>query len=338
MLTITDLVNIDTQAMYKIYDIWPQIARESYESVNDVIDYKNIDHIVFAGVGGSGAIGDLFSAILSKSNIHVSLTKGYLLPNTVDSNTLVVTTSVSGNTAETLTVLESAKKTDCKIIGFSDGGLMMDYCTKNNLEHRHVQRIHSPRVSFIKYVYYILGTLNSVIPIKKTDVLESLSELDRVSTKLRSDNLTETNPSMMLADWIEGIPLIYYPWGLQAAAIRFKNSLQENAKIHAMAEDIIEACHNGIVSWEKPSNVQPILLRGVDDYIKTKERWNIIKEYFEKHNICYKEVYSIEGNILSKLVCLIYLLDYTSIYYAVGCNIDPSPVKSIDFIKERLSK
>ena len=68
--------------MYKTYDEWPKIARESFESEQEPTDFQNIDHIVFAGMGGSGAIGDLFSAILSKTDIHVSLIKGYLLPKT----------------------------------------------------------------------------------------------------------------------------------------------------------------------------------------------------------------------------------------------------------------
>ena len=119
-------------------------------------------------------------------------------------------------------------------------------------------------------------------------------------------------------------------------SIRFKNSLQENAKSHAFAEDVIEACHNGIVSWKKSSNVQPILIEGQDDYIKTKERWKIIKEFFDKQSIDYREVFSIEGNILSKLICMIYQLDYTSIYYAVKSKIDPSPTASIDFVKNNL--
>jgi len=132
------------------------------------------------------------------------------------------------------------------------------------------------------------------------------------------------------------IPLIYYPWGLQSAAIRFKNSLQENAKSHATIEDIIETCHNGIVSWEKPTKMKPILLEGVDDHIKTKERWEILKEYFKKNNIDYREVFSIEGNVLSKLINLIYILDYSTIYRSILSEIDPSPVKSIDFIKDML--
>jgi len=78
------------------------------------------------------------------------------------------------------------------------------------------------------------------------------------------------------------------------------------------------------------------LIRGHDDYIKTIERWNILKEFFGENGIEYFEVDSNDGNILSKIVNLIYLLDYSSIYYAVLHKIDPSPVSSIDFVKKRL--
>ena len=65
-----------------------------------------------------------------------------------------------------------------------------------------------------------------------------------------------------------------------SAAIRFKNSMQENSKKHVLFEDVIEASHNGIVSWEKSSNIQPILMQGKDDHFKTRERWKIFKEFF----------------------------------------------------------
>ena len=74
----------------------------------------------------------------------------------------------------------------------------------------------------------------------------------------------------------------------------------------------------------------------MDDYIKTKERWKIIKEFFEQNKIDYKEVYSVKGSILSKLINVICLLDYSSIYLAAISGIDPSPVKSIDFVKNKL--
>ncbi|MDX1373411.1 MAG: SIS domain-containing protein, partial [Nitrososphaeraceae archaeon] len=294
------------------------------------------NHIVFAGMGGSGALGDIFFSILSKTNIHVTLVKGYLLPKTVDSNTLVVTTSVSGNTVETLTVLDLAKEIDCKIIAFSDGGKIEDCCVKNNIEYRKIPQHLSPRSSFTEFLYSMLRVLGPMLPIDKQDVLESIEQLEKLRKTISSKNLSEDNSSLKLAEWLKGIPIIYYPWGLQAAAIRFKNSLQENSKIHAIAEDVLETSHNGIVSWEKPSNVQPILLEGDEDYIKTKERWQIIRNYFKENNIDFKEVFSIKGNILSKVICLIYLLDYCSIYHAVLSGIDPTPIRSINFIKNKL--
>ena len=139
-----------------------------------------------------------------------------------------------------------------------------------------------------------------------------------------------------MANFISGIPLVYYPYGLQSSATRFKSSIQENAKSHVIIEDVVEASHNGIVAWEKPSIVQPILLRGYDDYIKTKNRFEIIKEFFDKNNIKYKEITSVPGNIFTKIITLSYLLDYASLYRAILSGIDPSPVLSINFIKDRI--
>ena len=322
--------------MYAIYDRWPEIAKNAYNSNINPVDFKNIEHIVFAGMGGSGALGDIFSSILSKTNVHVTLVKGYLLPKTVDSNTLVVPTSVSGNTVETSTVIESARKLGCKIIAFSAGGKIENYCIKSRIEYRKIPQHLSPRVSFTEFLYSMLKVLEPILPIEKQDIIQSIVQLENLSKSISSDNLSENNPSLKLAEWIKGIPMIYYPWGLQAAAIRFKNSLQENSKMHAITEEVLEASHNGIISWEKPSIVQPILLEGEDDYLKTKERWKILKEYFEENNIDYREVFSIKGNILAKLINLIYLLDYTSIYCAILSKTDPSPITSIDFIKSRL--
>src|SRR3989442_11716848 len=124
LLNLSILNKYDLSGMHEIYDRWAELARESYESKIDAVDYRFIDHIVFAGMGGSGAIGDIFSSILSNTKVHVSVVKGFVLPKTADSSTLVATTSVSGNTRETLAILDSAHKKNCKVIAFSSGGRM----------------------------------------------------------------------------------------------------------------------------------------------------------------------------------------------------------------------
>jgi len=336
LITKSELEAIDKSKMYEVYDRWPEIATDSFNTELEPIDFKDIDHIVFAGMGGSGALGDVFSSILSKKNLHVSVIKGYLLPKTVDSNTLVVSTSVSGNTLESLSVLNSSINLDCKVIAFSSGGKMEKFCKSNEINYKKISQFNSPRASLTSFVYSMLKILKFILPITKNEIIESITNLEKIGTEISSNNLTESNQALNLAKWISEIPLIYYPWGLQASAIRFKNSLQENAKTHALSEDVIEACHNGIVAWEKNSAIQPILIKGSEDNLKTKERWKILEQYFNENKIKYFKIDSIKGNILSKIICLIYLMDFASIFLAVENNIDPSPVKSIDFIKEKL--
>ncbi len=336
LLDISTLKKIDSKGMYKIYDRWPELAKESYEKDYEKVGYEGVDHVVFSGMGASGTLGDIFSSILSKTNLHVNVVKGYLLPKTVNKKTLVVITSVSGNTMESLSILKSAYEIGSNIIAFSSGGQMENFCKKNNIKHRKIPMPHSPRASFTIFLFAMLKVLQPLLPIHNHEIIESLSKLNELRDLICSENLTANNPSLELAEWINGIPLIYFPFGLQAAATRFKNSLQENAKIHTFTEDVIEACHNGIVSWEKPSIVKPIFLEGQDDYIKTKERWKILKEYFDDKKIEFKVISSVKGGILTKLINLIYLLDYSSIYLATISGIDPTPIKSIDFIKKRL--
>ncbi len=336
LLDILKIKEIDKKEMHQVYDDWPEIAESSYKKNYECIDQIKIEHIIFSGMGGSGTIGDVFEAILSKTGIHVSVVKGYLLPNTVNEKTIVITTSVSGNTIETLSVLKSAYEKKCKILACSSGGKMEEFCKNNKIEFRKIEKYHSPRGSFTSFLYSMLKILQPIIPISDDSVIESINELKNVQKKIYSKNLTKKNPSLRLAEWIDDIPLIYYPNGLQSAAIRFKNSLQENTKNHAMIEDLIEACHNGIVSWEKKSKIQPILLKGEDDHIKTKERWKIVEEFFKLKNIDYKIISSPKGNILTKIMNLIYILDYATIYKSILLDIDPSPIFPIDFIKNKM--
>ena len=335
-MKIDEIKSVDSRNMCKVYDEWPQIARKNFSANFSKVDIKNIDHVVFAGMGGSGTIGDLFASILSKTDIHVSVIKGYLLPKTVDSNTLVVTTSISGNTSETISILKNVEKMDAKFVALSSGGIMEKFCMDKKIKYYKIKEEHSPRASFVGFLYSALNILEQIVPVKKTDVSKSIQSLFNVQKLISSKNLNKTNEALQIAEWIKEIPLVYYPWGLQSAAIRFKNSMQENAKMHIITEDVIEASHNGIVAWDKPNNIQPILIQGKDDFVKTKERWKIVKELFSEKGIQYKEIFSQQGNILEKLVGLIYLLDYTSIYNAIISKTDPSPIKSIDFIKKRL--
>ena len=337
-MELTDLEKIDARGMFKTYDKWPEIASEAFEKKFEKIQDEEIDHIVFAGMGGSGSIGDTIAAILSKEDIHVTNVKGFSLPKTVDSKTLVVVTSVSGITRESLEILQNAKKTSAKIASFSSGGSIESFSNDNDIFFQKIPMVHSPRASYSSFLFSILNILEPILPISERDVHESLISLIKTREEISSDNLNEKNRSLQLAKFTKEIACIIYPHGLQSAATRYKNSLQENTKMHAMTENVIETCHNGIVAWERKSNVYPVLLRGEDDHIRTIERWNILEGFFKSNNTDYRIVNSVSGSILSKITNLVYLLDYASIYASILQKVDPSPVKSIDFIKSKLKE
>jgi len=327
---------IDKQSMYKVYENWPQLAENAFNNNLEPVNFENVDNIILSGMGGSGTISDIIKSILSQTTIHVDVVKGYHLPRTVNSNSLVVVSSVSGNTQESLSVLQESLENRCKVISFSSGGKIKEFCEQKNLEYRYVEQIHSPRASLPVFLYSVLNVLLPIIPIDKKKIIESIESLKKTKARISCENRSKNNPALNLATWISGIPMIYYPHGLESAAIRFKNSLQENAKSHSAIENIIEACHNNIVAWEKNSSMIPILIKGYDDHPKTKERWSIIEEYFKKNGIDYNQIESIEGNIITKIITLIYILDYASIYLAINNRIDPTPIASIDFVKSKL--
>ena len=131
-MNIEDIQEFDPQKMYQTYDNWSTYSEDAFNKELSKLQLQDIDHIVLAGMGGSGAIGDVISAILSREDIHVSNVKGYLLPKTVDERTLVISTSISGNTKETLEILDNKSKSDAKFVAISTGGIMKE---KQSLIH-----------------------------------------------------------------------------------------------------------------------------------------------------------------------------------------------------------
>ena len=141
MLTKTEINKIDSHQMYQIYDSWHDLAKQSFENKLKKFEKKDIEHVVFAGMGGSGTVGDIISSVLSKTELHTTIVKGYRLPRDIDDNTLIVATSIMGNTDETLSIAKSSINSPAKFISFSSGGLLEKFSTNNNQEHYHIEGV-----------------------------------------------------------------------------------------------------------------------------------------------------------------------------------------------------
>jgi glucose/mannose-6-phosphate isomerase len=316
------------QEMIEVYRSWPEYAEESFNS-SKKIDMK-FDSIVFSGMGGSGIIGDILSVI---TKIDVWGTKGYFLPRNMTKKTVVICNSASGNTIETLTLLKTAYKTGCKIIVFSSGGKIEEYCKKNKITYKKYKMVNSPRSSLVFSLYTVLGSISKSIGLQKKEIIESIDNLKKTRDAIFSK---EDNPSSNLAKFMSGIPICYYSPKLLSVALRFKNDFQENCKKHAMIEEIAESCHNSINAWEQPSNVNPILLRKEDDDPLIKKQFDVVIEYYKSKGIQYMEVFAPKGNLLSAIINTAYHMGYATILRAIHDGIDPTDIPAIRFIKARL--
>ena len=167
-MDIEEIDKFDPEKMYQVYDKWAILARNAYGKEFSKIQFEDVDHVVLAGMGGSGAIGDIIAAILSRENFHVSTVKGYLLPKTVDDKTLVIVISISGNTKETLSILDYKSESNAKFVAISSGGIMEKKCKDNSIPYYNIPMNHSPRASFGIFLYSILNILGDALPIQKS--------------------------------------------------------------------------------------------------------------------------------------------------------------------------
>ena len=322
-------VNEKTQEMIDVYKNWPEYAKESYSNAKPIS--VKFDKVIFCGMGGSGLIFDILSSLIPDKQVIIN--KGYVLPKNI-SNSLMIFNSASGDTIETLTALKTALKSKNKIIAFSSGGKMENFCKKNKITHIRYDMQSSPRASLPVSLYTILGTLYDSFGIKKSMITKSIKSLHDARKKIFEN--VDSNPVIDLAEFIKDGPVCYHSPELSPVALRFSQDFQENCKKFATQGDVVESCHNFINSWETLTNFSPILLRGSNDDKNIIKRFEVWIEYFKTRGISYKELSSVKGDLLTQFMTLMYEMGLSTIYHAVQNDIDPTLLEAIDFVKARV--
>ena len=337
MLEPEEIQKQDSLSLCLTYDNWPRYCKEAYAMKVD-FDYNDVNQIIFTGMGGSATSGEIISYLFNHEK-PMKIVKGYHLPNGIDNRSLVVASSVSGNTQETLSTLIDAIKYDAKIIGISSGGKLEKLCNANRVRHVNIKMLGLPRATLPYLLYVQLKLIKSLVNITDNQVFDSIRDLERLSRKIRSSNEVEINASKQLAIWmLNSLPVCYCSPSLIPVAIRFTNSLNENAKIHAIFGDIIESLHNSIEPWSCKSELglKPILLPCINDDENVKRRFKIVEDFLASRGYDVYKLPRIGSNLLGNMICLVYFLDYASIYLALLRNIDPSSTPAIDFVKNNL--
>ena len=361
------MASIDSQQMLRAVATSAAQVRRGRTAAQDagLDDLRGVDRpraVVVAGMGGSGIAGDVVAALAAPTSpAPVVVHRGPGLPGWVGAADLVVAVSCSGGTAETLSATDEAIRRGARLIGVCAGeSPLARRCLQARAPHVAVVPELSPRSSFwaLAVPVAVACARLSLVDLGVDDeALEATARrLESTAEACRPDREAFVNPAKTLALELTGtLPMA---WGAGqmggVAAYRFACQLAENAKYPAVAGSLPETHHNQIVSLDGPlaggsaeadlfrdrvDDEQPLRLRLVllhdDDEPSTAERVAASEEVADARGVPVTRLTSDGGHPLERLASLVGVIDYTSVYLAVGYGIDPTPVDAIDAVKSR---
>lgn len=349
MLTADEIKTIDRSSICDAYDKWPRYCKIAYGRHINIDEgfFDGVESIVFSGMGGSGTTGDVIADWLRlKCDVPIAVSKDYHMPAFVNEKTLFIAMSVSGNTEETLTALVEAASVNAKIVGISTGGEMEQICKKKAIPYVKIEQRILPRITLPEVLYSALKLLTYFLRDVRGEIDDSIITMEAVGGRICKDSDFKENPSKQLAKWMfGGMPAAYCSPLQRGVGIRFKNSVNENAKINGIAGEILDVCHNELVSWgHKDDSVEsnmlkPILVRSKFDPMEVKTRMDVFKELLERNGREAYELPMYGSTPLANIVSTLYLLDYSSIYLGILRKVDPTPITAVfefkDIMKER---
>jgi len=308
--------------------------------------YADVDKVVVLGMGGSAIGGDLVrSLVQSESRIPVIVHRDYGLPAFVDDRTLVIASSYSGNTEETLSGFESALKTKAKKLAMTTGGKLQELAEANNIPVFKIEYKAQPRAALGFSFLPTLGVLQKLgfLKDKSADVAETVQVLEKLSARLEEKSPLTGNPAKQLAQRLYGCLPVIYGAGIAAeAAHRWKTQVNENSKAWGFYEVFPELNHNATVGYPFPKEIaqkiRVVLLRSPLFNERVKLRYEVTCELLKRAGVAYEFVDGEGKSALSQMMSLVMVGDFTSYYLAILYGVDPSPVEVISYLKDQLAK
>jgi glucose/mannose-6-phosphate isomerase len=308
-------------------------------------DYADVDKVVILGMGGSAMGGDLIRSLVTfEMKIPVIIHRDYGLPAFVDEKTLLIVSSYSGNTEETLSGFEPAVAAGAKILAITTGGKLQEIAAGHNLPVFKIEYQALPRAALGFSFVSTLGVLQKLgfIKDKSADMRETVQVLENLAAKLDEKSPVAKNPAKQIAQRLYGnLPVIYGAGIASEVAHRWKGQLNENSKSWAFYEVFPELNHNATVGFPLPVDVikklRVILLRSPLFNERIKLRYDVTCELLKQAGVAYEFVDGEGQSALAQMMSLVSIGDYVSYYLAMLNKVDPTPINVINYLKDRLA-
>ena len=309
---------------------------------------QRVDRIVIAGMGTGALVGDMLAAMVADScNVPILVHRGYELPAYAEGHsTLVIGVSHDGDDEETLSALEMAEAhgTQVAVLTAAAPSVLSQQAEKIGAPVWAYHAEGPARVAFGAAFTLLASMLVrlGLVPDMANDVALSVETMRARVELLSVENIAAKNPAKRTAGQLIGrVPVIYGAGILGPVAHRWKTQLNENAKSAAYWEELPEISHNSASGIHFPSEMllklAVLMLTSPQfDHPRVKLSQEHTRELYLEHGIALDTVKGRGSSHFAQMMSQVQFGDYVSYYVAMAYEVDPTPVHSIDQLKDKL--
>jgi glucose/mannose-6-phosphate isomerase len=301
--------------------------------------------LVLCGMGGSGVAGDMIRALYrDRLIVPVDVVRDLVLPEHCDKDTIVVCSSYSGDTAETLTLFEEAARRGCRLLAVTAGGALANAAAEIEVPVVPVSGGLMPRAALGHLLLGTLGALEAigVVPELDEDVEAAAATLAELAREVGPERPAASNEAKSLAVALQGrVPVVWGAEGIGAvAATRWKTDLNESAEVPAFASALPELDHNEVVGWSAGAGdgFAVVALRHEDEHPDVAARFPVSEAIARDAGALVREVAARGEAPLGRLLSLVLLGGAVSVYLGILRGVDPGPIANIDRVKRELAE
>ena len=308
----------------------------------------SLRQIVICGMGGSAIGADLVSAaVMDTCPVPIIVHRDYGLPAFAKGpETLVICSSHSGNTEETLDAFDVAVRNDCRVLAIATGGKLSEKAREASISVWQFEHIGQPRAAVGFSFGLILGVLSrlGLVPDASEDIAGAVNAMKSQQMALVAESPVSKNPAKRLAGQLVGRWVTVFGSGaLAPVARRWKGQLNEVAKAVANFEFIPEADHNTLAGILYPPEVVPphvisLFLRAPSDHPRNRLRLDITRKTYMLEGL-NADGYTAKGDsVIAHIWTALHFGDYMAYYLAMAYGVDPTPVDALENLKVALKK
>jgi len=321
-------------------------AWQEAQAFTRALNPRPLSRVIILGMGGSAIAGDLLAALAAlESPIPVLIQRGYELPPDMGEDVLVIASSYSGETEETLAAFRQALATKAQKLAMASGGQLLGLARREGVPAFTINHPGPPRAALSHSLMPLLAVACrfGLLSLGDGEVEEAVAAMEGLLKLIDAPVPAAQNPAKALAQRLLGrLPVVYGAGFLSPVARRWKTQFNENSKVWSFHEELPEADHNAVVGYRLPEEVRKrafiLLLHSPHLHPRILLRYEATRGLLVEAGVEQEVIEARGRGPLAQMLSLVLYGDYVSYYLALLQGIDPTPTPPIQALKERLAK